>query len=317
MTIINKRHAIVLTMLASLAASPAMAQTKVAIGFSGWTGFAPLTLAKEVGIFAKNGLDITLKKIPQASRHLAIASGDIQCAATTVETWVVWNANGVATTQIFQMDKSYGADGMVVRKDIASIKDLKGKQVAASAPGTAPYFTLAWFLKKNGLSVKDVTVVNMEPGPAAQAFIAGQNDAAMTYEPYLSSVREKPDAGKIIATTLDYPMIMDTFGCTPKFLSENPDAAKALAKSYFDAVDMIKSDQAKAYQIMGADVKQTGEQFGNSAKYLRWQDKEANKKFFSGEHAQFSKEAADLLLEVGIIKQIPDLSKLADTKFIQ
>lgn len=317
MTIINKRHAIVLTMLASLAASPAMAQTKVAIGFSGWTGFAPLTLAKEAGIFAKNGLDVTLKKIPQASRHLAIASGDIQCAATTVETWVVWNANGVATTQIFQMDKSYGADGMVVRKDIASIKDLKGKQVAASAPGTAPYFTLAWFLKKNGLSVKDVTVVNMEPGPAAQAFIAGQNDAAMTYEPYLSSVREKPDAGKIIATTLDYPMIMDTFGCTPKFLSENPDAAKALAKSYFDAVDMIKSDQAKAYQIMGADVKQTGEQFGNSAKYLRWQDKEANKKFFSGEHAQFSKEAADLLLEVGIIKQIPDLSKLADTKFIQ
>nr|WP_137044138.1 ABC transporter substrate-binding protein [Pseudolabrys sp. FHR47] len=317
MTIINKRHAIVLTMLASLAASPAMAQTKVAIGFSGWTGFAPLTLAKEAGIFAKNGLDVTLKKIPQASRHLAIASGDIQCAATTVETWVVWNANGVATTQIFQMDKSYGADGMVVRKDIASIKDLKGKQVAASAPGTAPYFTLAWFLKKNGLSVKDVTVVNMEPGPAAQAFIAGQNDAAMTYEPYLSSVRAKPDAGKIIATTLDYPMIMDTFGCTPKFLSENPDAAKALAKSYFDAVDMIKSDQAKAYQIMGADVKQTGEQFGNSAKYLRWQDKEANKKFFSGEHAQFSKEAADLLLEVGIIKQIPDLSKLADTKFIQ
>ena len=91
---------------------------------------------------------MTIKKIPQASRHLAIASGDIQCAATTVETWVVWNANGVATKQIFQLDKSYGADGMVVRNDIASIKDLKGKTVAASAPGTAPYFTLAWFLKQ-------------------------------------------------------------------------------------------------------------------------------------------------------------------------
>lgn len=313
----KKRHAIVLTLLAALAASPAAAQTKVAIGYSGWTGFAPLYLAKEAGIFSKNGLDVTLKKIPQASRHLAIASGDIQCAATTVETWLVWNANGVATTQIFQMDKSYGADGMVVRNNIASIKDLKGKTVAASAPGTAPYFTLAWFLKKNGLSVKDVSVVNMEPGPAAQAFIAGQNDAAMTYEPYLSSVRSKPDAGKIVATTLDYPMIMDTFGCTPKFLADSPDAAKALAKSYFDAVSMIKSDQAKFYEIMGADVKQSGAQFGESAKYLRWQDQEANKKFFAGEHAAFSKEAADLLLEIGVIKQIPDLSKLADTKFIQ
>jgi len=301
----------------TLAATPVQAQTKVAIGISGWTGFAPLTLAKEAGIFAKNGVDVTIKKIPQASRHLAIASGDIQCAATTVETWIVWNANGVATTQLFQLDKSYGADGMVVRNNIASIKDLKGKTVAASAPGTAPYFTLAWFLKKNGLSVKDVTVVNMEPGPAAQAFIAGQNDVAMTYEPYLSAVREKPDAGKIIATTLDYPMIMDTFGCTPKFISENEAAVKALAKSYFEAVAMIKSEPAKAYEIMGADVKQTGEKFEASAKHLRWQDQEANRKFFTGEFMTFSKEAAELLKEIGIIKEIPDLSTLADTRFIQ
>jgi len=314
-------RAAALVALAGFAGSalvPAMAQeTKVGIGMSGWTGFAPLTLAKEAGIFKKNGLDVAIKKIPQKDRHLAIASGDIQCAATTVETWVVWNANGVATKQIFQLDKSYGADGMAVRNDIASIKDLKGKTVAASAPGTAPYFTLAWFLKKNGLTVKDVTVVNLEPGPAAQAFVAGQNDAAMTYEPYLSTVRAAPDKGKIIATTLDYPMIMDTFGCTPKFLADNPKAAKALADSYFEAVEMIAKDQAKAYEIMGADVKQSGEQFGNSAKYLRWQDQAANKTFFTGEFNTFSKEAADLLLEIGVIKQIPDLSKLADTRFIQ
>lgn len=308
---------------AFLAGSLAMAgaagaqDTKVQIGMSGWTGFAPLTLAKEAGIFKQNGLDVTIKKIPQASRHLALASGDIQCAATTVETWVVWNAAGINTRQIFQLDKSYGADGMAVRGNIGSIKDLKGKTVAASAPGTAPYFTLAWFLHKNGLSVKDVTVVNMEPGPAAQAFIAGQNDAAVTYEPYLSSVRAKPESGKIIATTLDYPMIMDTFGCTPDFLDKNPKAAKALADSYFAALELIAKDQAKAYEIMGADVKQTGEQFGNSAKFLRWQDKAANKKFFDGEFQAFSKESADLLLEVGVIKTIPDLSKIVDTRFIQ
>ena len=301
----------------ALAGAASAQETKLQIGMSGWTGFAPLTLAKEAGIFKKNGLDVTIKKIPQASRHLALASGDIQCAATTVETWVVWNAAGIASKQIFQLDKSYGADGMAVRANIGSIKDLKGKTIAASAPGTAPYFTLAWFLAKNGLTVKDVNVVNMEPGPAAQAFIAGQNDAAMTYEPYLSSVRAKPEAGKIIATTLDYPMIMDTFGCTPDFLEKNPKAAKALADSYFAALEMIAKDQGKAYEIMGADVKQTGEQFGNSAKFLRWQDKAANKKFFESEFQIFSKEAADLLLQVGVIKQIPDISKIVDTRFIQ
>jgi NitT/TauT family transport system substrate-binding protein len=303
---------------ALLVSTPSVAEdVKVGIGISGWTGFAPLTLANQAGIFKKNGLDVTIKKIPQKDRHLAVASGDIQCAATTVETWISWNANGVATKQIFQLDKSYGADGMATRNDVASIKDLKGKTVAASAPGTAPYFTLAWMLKKNGLSVKDVTVVNLEPAAAAQAFVAGQNDAAMTYEPYLSTVRAAPDKGKIIATTLDYPMIMDTFGCTPKFLTDNPKAAKALADSYFEAVALIEKDQAKSYEIMGSDVKQSGEQFGNSAKYLRWQDKAANQKFFAGEFQAFTKEAADLLLEIGIIKSVPKIDDLVDTSFIK
>lgn len=294
-------------------------ETKVAIGISGWTGFAPLTLAKEAGIFKKNGLDVSIKKIPQKDRHLAIASGDIQCAATTVETWVVWNAAGVATTQIFQLDKSYGADGMVVKPGISKISDLKGKTVAADAPGTAPYFGLAWMLKKNGLTLKDVKIVSLSPQAAANAMIAGTDgvDAAMTYEPYLGAVRAKPEAGKIIATTLDYPMVMDTFGCSPKFLSENPKAAKALAESYFQAVDMIAKEPKKSFEIMGADVKQTGEAFEASSKYLRWQDRAANLKFFSGEHAAFSKEAADLLLEAGIIKALPDMSKLADAQFIK
>ena len=301
-------------------AATAQAQdTKVTLAMSGWTGFAPLTLARDAGLFKKHGLDVTIKKIPQKDRHLAIASGDVQCAATTVETWIVWNANGVATTQIFQLDKSFGADGMVVKPGITKISDLKGKTVAASAPGTAPYFTLAWMLKKNGMSVKDVRVVNLEPQAAANAMIAGTDgvDAAMTYEPYLGAVRAKPEAGKIIATTLDYPMIMDTFGCTPKFLSDNPKAAKALADAYFDAVAMIKAEPAKSFEIMGADVKQNAEAFEKSQAYLRWQDRDANQKFFSGEHAAFSKEAAELLLEAGIIRQIPDLSKLADTRFLK
>src|SRR2546426_7807138 len=155
-----------------LAVLPAAAkETKVAVGISGWTGFAPLTLAKEAGIFKKNGVDVTIKKIPQKDRHLAIASGDVQCAATTVETYIVWNANGVPITQVVQLDKSYGADGMVVRPNITKITDLKGKTVNVDAPGTSPYFALAWMLKKNGMSIKDVTAATLSPQQAAQAFL--------------------------------------------------------------------------------------------------------------------------------------------------
>ena len=139
-------------MVALLASTAAFADDiKVGVGISGWTGFAPLTLAKEAGIFKKNGLDVEIKMIPQKDRHLAIASGDIQCAATTVETWVVWNANGVATTQIFQLDKSYGADGMVVKPGIAKISDLKGKTIGVSSISGPPRNFFAILLSDNGL----------------------------------------------------------------------------------------------------------------------------------------------------------------------
>ncbi|MNL47512.1 hypothetical protein D3C87_1703040 [compost metagenome] len=139
----------------------------------------------------------------------------------------------------------------------------------------------------------------------------------MTYEPYLSTVRQNPDKGKILATTLDYPMVTDTLGCAPKWLKENPKAAQALVDSYFEALEMIRKEPAKANDIMGAAVKQTGEQFAKSSAYLRWQDREANRKFFAGELASFSKEAAAVLLEIGVIRQVPDVTALYDARFLK
>ena len=315
-------HAVALAVASLVTVTSLTAQAqdlpKVSIGMSGWTGFAPLSLAEKAGIFKKNGVDVSIKMIPQASRHLAIASGDVQCAATTVETYVVWNANGVPITQVVQLDKSYGADGMAVRNSVAKIADLKGKTVGVSEPGTSPYFALGWMLKKSGLTIKDVKTTTLSPQAAANAFNTGTDiDAAMTYEPYLSSVRDNKTAGKIIATTLDYPMVMDTFGCTPKFIKENPKLVQAMVNSYFEAIDMIGKEPAKSNEIMGSVVKQTGDQFAKSSSFLRWQDKASNNKFFAGEIQAFSKEAADLLLEMGIIKSIPDVNSLVDTSFIR
>ncbi len=301
------------------AALPAAAQeTKLTLGLSGWTGYGPLTLADKAGIFKKHGLEVDLKMIPQKDRHLALAAGAIQCAATAVQSHVAWNANGVPIVQIFQMDKSYGADGLAVRNDINSFADLKGKTVAVSAPGTTPYFMLAWMLNKNGMTMKDIKPAMLEPGPASQAFVAGQNDAAASYEPYLTTIRDNPQAGKILATTIDYPMVIDTVGCTPDWIKANPKAARALADSYFDALDMIAAEPAKSYEIMGSAVKQTGEQFAESAKSLRWQDRAANQQFFAGELTDFMKQAAAIMLGTGEIRKEPqDYSALFDASFIQ
>ena len=305
-------------LLAGLAGGASAQDAKIVIGMSGWTGFAPLTLADKAGIFKKFGLDVEIKMIPQKDRHLALAAKAIQCAATTVETHVAWNANGVPIVQIFQMDKSYGADGLAVRSSITKFADLKGKTVGVDAPGTSPYFGLAWMLNKNGMTLKDVKTTTLSPQAAAQAFVAGQNDAAFTYEPYLSSVRDNPASGKIMATTLDYPMVMDTVGCDPVWLKANPKSAQALTDAYFAALDMIKAEPAKANELMGSAVKQTGEQFAKSSAYLRWQDKAANQKFFAGEMMSFMKDASAIQLEAGVIRKIPDdFSGMFDASFIK
>ena len=310
-----------LAIAAVTVSAPAQGQTstppKVVIGMSGWTGFAPLTLAEKAGIFKKNGVDVEIKFIPQGTRHLALASNAIQCAATTVETHVTWNANGVQITQVLLLDKSNGGDGIAVRKEVNSMRDLKGKSIGVDAPGTSPFFVLAYLLKKNGMTMNDIKRVTLSPQAAANAFIAGQNDAAQTYEPYMSAVRDNPNAGKILLTTKDYPVVVDTFGCPRAFIRRNPKAVQAMVKSWFEALEMIKKEPAKSNQIMGAAVKQSGEQFAKSAAFIAWQDREANQKFFAGEIATFSKEAAELLLENNVIRAIPDIGTLHETTFLR
>ena len=93
------------------------------------------------------------------------------------------------------LDKSNGGDGIAVRKDINSMRDLKGKSIGVDAPGTSPFFVLAYLLKKNGMTMNDIKRVSLSPQAAANAFLAGQNDAAQTYEPFMSAIRDKPEAG--------------------------------------------------------------------------------------------------------------------------
>lgn len=302
---------------ALLAAAPAVAQDKVVLGMSGWTGFAPLSLAAEAGLFKKHGVDVEIKFIPQKERHLTVAAGATQAVATTVDTFISYSAAGIPLAQVLLLDKSKGGDGLAVRANINKITDLKGKTIAVDGAGTTPYFTLIAFMKRNGMGVKDVNFATLAPNPAAQAFVAGQYDAALTYEPYLSSIRNAPNAGKILLTTLDYPVVVDMVAFQPDYIKKNPKTVQGVVNGFFDALEMIKKEPKKSYEIMGSKVKQTGEQFEASAQYIAWQDKAANQAYFKGDLQSFMKEAADIQLEAGVIRKIPDLGPMVDDSFIK
>jgi NitT/TauT family transport system substrate-binding protein len=300
---------------ALLAFAPAHAQEKVVLGMSGWTGFQPLKLAELAGIFKKNGVDIEIRFIAPVQRSAALASGALNAAATTVDQHIVWTSAGIPTVQVALIDKSNGGDGIAVRGGIASIKDLKGKTINVDGPGTVQHFMLSYILEKNGLTIRDVIRATMGAQPAAQAFVAGQNDAAVTYEPYLSTVRAAPDSGKILVTSKDYPVVIDTIVFRTDFIQKNPKTVKAVVDSFFEALDMIQREPQKAHEIMGGVVKQTGEQFGGSASFITWTDRVANKAYYAKESAQFIDFAVRVLKSNRVIEKEPSAKEMVDLRF--
>ena len=288
--------------VAAFVAFSASAQEKVILGMSGWTGFQPLKLAELAGIFKKNGVDMEIRFIPPVQRSAALASGALNAAATTVDQHIVWTSAGIDTVQVALIDKSNGGDGLAVRNNINSIKELKGKTINVDGPGTVQHFMLSYILEKNGMTMQDVIRVTLGAQPAAQAFVAGQNDAALTYEPYLSTIRAKPESGKILVTSKEFPVVIDVLVFKKDFIAKNPKIVKATVDSFFEALDMIKKEPAKAYELMGSTVKQSGEAFGKSAAFITWQDRAMNKAYYAKEHQQFTDFAVRVLKFNRVIK---------------
>lgn len=302
--------------LASPAALRAQALPKITIGMSGWTGFAPLTLAEQAGLFRANGVEVETRFVPQRERNLALVSGALNCVVTTVDTMILW-ASAAPLVQVLVLDRSRGGDGVAVRPSINGWADLKGKTIAVDGAGTTPYFVLAYMMRENGQSIRDITAATLAPQPAAQAFVAGQFDGCSTYEPYLSQVRTMgADKGKILATTLDHPCVVDTLAFTPAFIQANPEAVRRVVKSWWDALAMIDREPDRSFEIMGRRVNQTGEQFKASAQFIEWLNQAKNKEYVANGLPQFMQKAHTVQRETGVVRQDVNLGALLNTTFL-
>jgi NitT/TauT family transport system substrate-binding protein len=132
----------------------------------------------------------------------------VQGIATRVDSHIVWYTS-VPPTPVLAMDRSNGGDGIAVKPGIGRIVELKGKTVGVDGAGTTPYFVLVYVPRKKGMTIKCIGPVTLARRPAANAFIAGQLEAASTYEPYLGKIRNDAASGKILVTAIDYPIVVD------------------------------------------------------------------------------------------------------------
>ncbi len=241
------------TALAAGLAATAEAGT-LSIGHTTWVGYGTLYLARDLGYFKEQGLDVEFTVIEESAMYMAAqASGKISGSASTIDEILKYRSRDFCFKAVAALDESHGGDGVLVGKDVTGLEQLKGQAVAVNE-GSVSQFWLSYLLKQKGMSMGDLEVQNMTADDAATAFIAGRVPAAVTWEPHLSLVKAKGQ-GKVLIDSSETPgVIVDVVALSCDVIDKQPDDVKALVKGLYKAVEFTRQNPEKAHEIMAKGV---------------------------------------------------------------
>ncbi|WP_448205064.1 ABC transporter substrate-binding protein [Azospirillum sp. sgz302134] len=164
-----------------LTALPATAQDKLSVLLDWFVNpdHAPLVVAQEKGFFKDAGLDVTLTAPadPNDPPKL-VAAGQADLAISYQPQLQIQVGEGLPLVRVGTL-VSTPLNSVVVLKDgpVKAIKDLKGRKVGFSVGGFEDAL-LGAMLEKNGLTLKDVELVNVNFS-LSPALLAGQVDAVI------------------------------------------------------------------------------------------------------------------------------------------
>jgi NitT/TauT family transport system substrate-binding protein len=211
-----------------------------------------------------------------------------------------------------------GGAGLVVKPNINSAADLKGKTVASPQLGNTQDVALRHWLASKGLHTDTAGGgdVNVQPFPAGnsfivQAFEAGQLAGAWVPEPYLSQIEQA--GGKLLVneSTLwpgnQFSTTMLVVSTT--FLTQHPDVVKRLLEAQVDSTDFIKANPAKSQADADAAIASvTGKPLKAGLVAAAW----ADMTFTDDPVASALITDAQRAEQLGFVKQLPSLTKLFD-----
>ncbi len=291
---------------------------KVILGHSSWIGYAPLNVADELGLFEKHGVDVDIQSFESKSdSRAALAAGRIQGMSTTVDTQVMSAAQGLDIQIVLAEDTSDGGDGLSAKSEFTDIPSLKGHTVALDTSGGASYFWFQYLLKENDMTLDDVEAVNMSSGDAGAAFVAGEVDAAVTWESWLSRAKEAEGGAVLVDSSATPGIIVDALAMDTKFAEQYPDTVKGIIEAWYDAVDLIKTNPDEAYPIMmNFTGDETVEALEGELEGVTFYDRDGNKAYFGGDIQKIAGMAADLWVETGLIESAPDMDSMINDSFI-
>ena len=268
-----------IALVLSLAGCTREPQSPLRIGTNVWIGCEPLYLARELGRL--DPTVVQLVEYPSASEvHRAYRNQAIDGMVISLDELFGIAADGLQPRIILVVDVSHGADVVVGRAGMKTIRDLKGKSVAVESSALGA-FVLSRALALNGMQASDVTVVHLESNEQPTAFEKGQVDAAVTFDPYRAQFL-RAGAATLFDSTQIPGEIVDLLAVRANVIENHPDAVRALLAGWFDAIDYMKKDPRDAARRMGIRQQTSGEQFQQALQGLRIPSRDENLKMLGG-----------------------------------
>lgn len=294
----------------------------ITLGFSAWPGWFPWQVAQEAEIFANKQVNVELKWFDGYLDSInALIARQLSANSQTLNDTIAPVAAGADLVVVLVNDNSTGNDKIIVREGINTISDLQGKKVAAEE-GTVDHFLLLLGLKKAGLSQKDIQFVPLETGKAASAFVGGQVDAVGVFAPFTTQALKRPGSKELFSSKEFPGAISDHLVFDRQFLTQHEELVQKVVDSWFTTLDYIEKNRATAYDILAKRANVSVEEYKEYDAGTKIFTVEENLKAFAAGNDMTSlpyaaKEIANFLVESGLAKEVPDLSKVFDARFVK
>lgn len=242
-----KRVMLVLALVMSI--SQSRAQTKMTIATGVDPAFSQFYVAQQAGLFAKNGLDVTINTGPSGSAMVPFLIDDQINAAYGSDLAGVINHNidpkivAVADGTLLVRWES------VVGRDIADFGALKGKKIGI-AKGTGAEIFWIGVMKKYGLTASDYIVVDIEAPEMVAALERGDIDAFAVWEPWPTRALLSVKGAKILADSDGIVHNRNFIYMNRGWIEKNRDTAERFIKSLCEANDLIDADRPAAARMV-------------------------------------------------------------------
>jgi ABC-type nitrate/sulfonate/bicarbonate transport system substrate-binding protein len=237
----------------------ASAQQKITIGIpTSPPGVVhmPVIVAKELGLYKKAGLDVDIVSLGDGVKvYRALLAGNIDLGLTPGAPTIIGRANG-ATVKAVSANLPKLEASLIVRADIKTMADLKGKRIGIQEPGGFADLLSRSVLRAAKIDPKEVNFVSIA-SEDVPALVANQVDTAILHvEQELLAKSKLPELHAVARLWELEPKTLYTFlSTTEKTIKDKAAMVQAVVSANIEATRIMYTEKAKVMPIF---VKQTG-----------------------------------------------------------